>query len=384
MFSLEELAIIIGLFAVIHHEIASSLFEEGLWQTLLWHHYHRHPLSQPITLRYDWEAHLNDPALPDHDAFFRARFRMSVPTVHCLIAELSPFHATFVNGRPRISLQKMVIITLFRLGHDLNIYGIAELFGISTGAIIGVTCYIINLIHNNLLAKYVTWPGPIERAKLAKEFLNVGQNDGRFTGVIGAIDGSHIEIHPQAIPLANRRDYYNRKSMYSVIMQAIVDWKLRFRDLCIGIAGSQHDSYVLALSGIPDAAALLFSAGQYILGDCGYPLRLWLLTPFRESPGLTPTDRKYNRTLSSMRVCVEMAFGHLKGRFPSLSKKLNVSLHLVPQYISAACVLHNFCVDHRDLEWKVDSLPSDNDDVPPADIAPDATLLRNSILRKFT
>ncbi len=60
MFSTEELALIIGLFAVIHHEVSSSLFEEGLWQALLWHHYHRHPFSHPITLRFDWDAHLND------------------------------------------------------------------------------------------------------------------------------------------------------------------------------------------------------------------------------------------------------------------------------------------------------------------------------------
>ncbi len=309
---------------------------------------------------------------------------MSAPTVRQIIVELSPFHATFVNGRPRISLQKMVMITLFRLGHDTHIYLLAELFGVSTGTIIGVTSYIIDLIFNNLLHKYVSWPGPNKRAKLAQQFSTVGQNDGKFNGVVGAIDGSHIEIHPQAIPLANRRDYYNRKSMYSVIMQAIVDWRLRFRDLCIGVAGSQHDSYVLSVSGVPDATAILFSAGQYLLGDCGYPLRLWLLTPFRESPLLTDNERKYNKTLSSMRVCVEMAFGHLKGRFPSLSKKLNVSLHLVPRYITAACVLHNFCVKHHDLAWKVESSPSDSDDVPPADIAPDATVLRNRIVLKFT
>ncbi len=259
MFSLEELAIIIGLFAVIHQEIASSLFEEGLWQALLWHHYHRHPISFPVTLQFDWDAHLNDASLPDHDAFFRARFRMSVPTVHRLIAELSPFDTTFLNGRPRMSLQKMVMITLFRLGHDLNIYGIAELFGISTGAVIGVTCYIIDLIHNNLLSTYVSWPGPLERAKLAQEYLTIGQNDGRFTGVIGAIDGSHIEIHPQAIPLANRRDYYNRKSMYSVIMQAIVDWKLRFHRSRSTLLQLQKNLLVLFHKSCPFIVTILSS-----------------------------------------------------------------------------------------------------------------------------
>ena len=49
---------------------------------------------------------------------------------------------------------------------------------------------------------------------------------------------------------------------------------------------------------------------EYIIGDGGYPLLTWLITPF--SGGLTTSQREYNFKLSSTRIVVERAFGRLK------------------------------------------------------------------------
>ncbi|XP_062595033.1 putative nuclease HARBI1 [Saccostrea cucullata] len=54
----------------------------------------------------------------------------------------------------------------------------------------------------------------------------------------------------------------------------------------------------------------------WLIGDSGYPLKEWLLTPF-----LSPSNQqeeKYNDALTKTRIVVERAFGVLKSRFRCL------------------------------------------------------------------
>ena len=48
--------------------------------------------------------------------------------------------------------------------------------------------------------------------------------------VFGALDGTHVPILP---PVAGYLDFVNRKGWPSIILQALVDDKLIFRDLCV-------------------------------------------------------------------------------------------------------------------------------------------------------
>ena len=63
--------------------------------------------------------------------------------------------------------------------------------------------------------------------------------------VFGALDGTHVPILPSA---AGYRDFFNRKGWPSIILQALVDDTLIFRDLCVGTHGSAHDAAVFASS----------------------------------------------------------------------------------------------------------------------------------------
>ena len=85
---------------------------------------------------------------------------------------------------------------------------------------------------------------------------------------------------------------YNRKGWYSVLIQAIVDYKHYFLDIYTGWPGSVHDAHVLAHSTFykkANAGQLLShttkticgtSAPVFIIGDSVYPMLPWLMKPY--------------------------------------------------------------------------------------------------------
>ena len=97
---------------------------------------------------------------------------------------------------------------------------------------------------------------------------------------------------------------------------------LRFLHLNACFPGSTHDAYVLSNFGLPDPVQSLPDGG-WLLGDSGYQLKPWLLTPF-QSPR-NQQEQKFNDTHSKTRVVVERAFGVLKARFRGVLMQLKIS-----------------------------------------------------------
>lgn len=184
-----------------------------------------------------------------------------------------------------------------------------------------------------------------------------------FPQAAGAIDGSHIPIKK---PLESASDYYNRKGFYSVIMQALVDHKGRFMDVCVGWPGKVHDARVFANSTLytrgsngqlfPNKSRKMgeVDVPLVILGDPAYPLLPWIMKPYPENEH-TPADKKlFNYRQSHARMVVENSFGHLKGRWRCLLKQMDFSLENVLAVVAACAVLHNICEMYGDNfrdEW---------------------------------
>ena len=88
----------------------------------------------------------------------------------------------------------------------------------------------------------------------------------------------------------------------------------------------------------------LFSNGEHFFADNAYPLRNWLISPFKNFGNLDDLQRRFNQKLSSQRQCVERAIGHLKVRFRRL-KEIPLHNHSqICKVITAACICHNLCV----------------------------------------
>ncbi|KAI4455524.1 hypothetical protein MML48_9g00004446 [Holotrichia oblita] len=96
----------------------------------------------------------------------------------------------------------------------------------------------------------------------------------------------------------------------------------------------------------------LHAAGNsdyYLLGDSGYPLRSWLMTPIEEEPAPHSPEFRYSASHKMIRSIIERCNGVLKMRWRCLLK--HRVLHYVPDHackiINACAVLHNLCIHHH-------------------------------------
>ena len=127
---------------------------------------------------------------------------------------------------------------------------------------------------------------------------------------------------------------------------------LIFLDVATGFPGSIHDSRLLRHTSLFENQEILTKPEDIIenarvrpmlLGDGGYPLRLWIMRPYIFTPMMTPSERKFNNSLSSARVSVERGFGILKARWRCLLKRLDCRVENISAVIITCFALHNFC-----------------------------------------
>ncbi|KAK3909833.1 Putative nuclease [Frankliniella fusca] len=193
----------------------------------------------------------------------------------------------------------------------------------------------------------ITWPTHEERQVLSRAVL---RRTG-FPGVIGALDGCHINI---ITPRVNPQPYFNRKHDHSIVLQAVADCNLLFRDVYVGQPGSIHDSRVFRRS--PLCAQLLNQPGQYldndqhILGDGAYILTDKVLTPFRNNGNLNEHQINYNCRHSSARSSVERAFGALKMKWRRLFYLHSWNIEYAVMTIVACVCIHNYLRHQGQLE----------------------------------
>jgi len=176
-----------------------------------------------------------------------------------------------------------------------------------------------------------------ERETIKQGFYNVA----RFPGVLGCVDGTHIPI---IAPSEDEYAYVNRKNFHSINVQAVCDFNMIFTDVVAKWPGSHHDSFILSSSAI----CYRFELGEYgngwLLGDSGYGLKQWLITPIANPA--TTEERQFNNAHKKTRSLIERSFGILKSRWRILDHT-GGTLCYTPEKVAkitiACCVLHNIC-----------------------------------------
>ncbi len=198
---------------------------------------------------------------------------------------------------------------------------------------------------NSLSPEVITWPTDNSLDETVAGF----QKASGFPRTVGAIDGTHIQIKA---PTQHSDSYINRKKVHSIVLQAVCNDTMRFTDCFAGYPGSVHDARVLRNSPLYLDAQhdynRWFPKNTHLVGDAAYPLKKWIMVPYRDNGHLTRAQKQYNTKLSVTRCVIERAFALLKGRFRRL-KMLDMNrTDLIPQCITACCVLHNLCLNPGD------------------------------------
>ncbi|XP_049301914.1 putative nuclease HARBI1 [Bactrocera dorsalis] len=204
-----------------------------------------------------------------------------------------------------------------------------------------------------------------------------------FPGVIMCVDGTHIKI---VKPSEEGFLYYNRKGFYSINAMVVCDNRMRIKSIDARYPGCNHDSHVWGLSKLRSHMERRYREGErnaWLLGDAGYPLQPWLMTPYRSVSQGSPQSN-YNMRHSTTRNIVERTIGVLKNRFRCLlgARELHYSPHKVSQIINVACALHNICIYYKvgDLnanEFNFESRQEEEEEEQSSD--PDYTSIANRI-----
>ena len=158
-----------------------------------------------------------------------------------------------------------------------------------------------------------------------------------------------------------------RKGFHSLNVQGICDAKMRFINVVAKYPGSTHDSFIWRNCSVYGYMAEKAASGNgWLLGDSGYPLSPFLMTPVMNAT--TAADQMYNKRHSKTRNSIERAFGLWKTRFRCLHKT-GGCLQSPPagcvQIICACAVLHNICIDSQMPSPSAEVEIEDNDELPP-------------------
>ncbi|KAH3699211.1 hypothetical protein DPMN_074166 [Dreissena polymorpha] len=278
------------------------------------------------------------------DMSFRRKFRMSKGTFHILsqyLKDLPEFSFDHPGGKEHVSVEKQLLMTLWYLGSCDTIDKMGDRFGISTSSVIRCRNRILAAVNRHLKRRFIVWPNAQKIPEVEEHF---GQRNG-FPGIIGALDGSHIEIKK---PTLHGNSYINRKGYASLQVQAVCTDDMLFIHIFTGYPGSCHDARILRNSDLWQNGPNLCGE-NHIIADAAYPTRKWLLTPYRDNGHLNAAQKKYNKYHSSCRVVIERAFALLKGRFRRL-KYIDASVKTAVIIIMCSCIFHNIClINHDDV-----------------------------------
>lgn len=250
----------------------------------------------------------------------------------------------------------------------------ADLHGISKSSASRIIPSVCSSLVKHYPVRYPTDPGKLLQMKT--KFFQVAS----FPNVVGCIDGVLVGIQT---PYEHEVSYVCRKGFHAINVQAISDADMRFINIVVKWPGATHDSFILNNSEI--AGVLAQHNLGWLLGDSGYPLKTFLMTPFIHA--VQGQQLRYKLAHARTRNVVERSFGILKARFRCLDRS-GGSICYQPEKavtIIAVCFsLHNVAMDKKlPVPDHVENANDDDNivcDQVPVGRAQD---IRNNLVRRF-
>ncbi|XP_050334416.1 putative nuclease HARBI1 [Bactrocera neohumeralis] len=152
--------------------------------------------------------------------------------------------------------------------------------------------------------------------------------------------------------------FFNRKLKHSVNAMVICDHNMYIRAVNGVYGGAAHDAHVWTLSNERQYMLSNYQNGDkssWLIGDSGYPLEPWILTPYRNAEENSleslyneenSLESLYNEKFTKARSIIERVFGILKSRFRCLlaGRGLHYAPKKIVKILNVCCALHNICL----------------------------------------
>lgn len=273
---------------------------------------------------------------------------------------------TFANGNP-MSIHEQVALALTRLASGNSLISIGDSFGVHHSTVSQATWRFVEAIEENGL-RHLRWPSTeAEMSRIRHKFERIGG----LPNCCGAIGTTRITM---LLTSSDREAKYwlDRRKKHSMILQAIVDSDMKFRSIVTGWPGKMSDAMALQSSSFFDQCEkreklngpLVFTSEEtelreYIVGDEGYPLLPWLITPYKGS-NLEESNAKFNERILATHSVAKKALTRLKDAWRMIKGDLwRPDKHKLPRFILVCCILHNIVIDMENDDQDSVDLPSD-------------------------
>ncbi|XP_060112129.1 uncharacterized protein LOC132584296 [Heteronotia binoei] len=277
---------------------------------------------------------------------WRQHFRMTQAAFAQLVEALQG-RLQQADGVRRLPVEKRVALALFYLASGYPFRDLAERFGVELATVEDAVVEVCSAIEEELLSKVVCL-GP-NVMEIMSGFSSLG-----FPHCIGAIDEASFRL-PVSENVPESSDWLQDYS--SVVVQGTVDHTGRFIDVELALAGRTYGSFLLHTSALchgMDVGAFVpgnptltldgVAVPPLIVGDWAYPMRRWLMTPYRLCRG--PVESYFNHTAGLAQYEARYAFERLKSRWGCLTAPFQVQKGHVDRIVLACIVLHNICEEN--------------------------------------
>ncbi|KAI9072788.1 hypothetical protein K1719_045280 [Acacia pycnantha] len=220
-----------------------------------------------------------------------------------------------------MSLYDQVAVALRRLGSGESLVAIGDSFGLNHSTVSQVTWRFVESMEERGL-QHLQWPST------EAEIISIKSKFEKVRGLpncCGVIDATHITMClPASEPSSNV--WLDHKKNHSMVLQAIVDPDMRFRDIVTGWPGRMKDWLVLRV-----------------------PISTNFVTRERvpyEGKELPEPKAEFNRRHFATRIVAQRALARLKEMWRIIQGVMwRPDKHKLPRIILVCCLLHNIVID---------------------------------------
>ncbi|XP_062384538.1 putative nuclease HARBI1 [Sardina pilchardus] len=272
------------------------------------------------------------------DRAVQEKYRLPRATIRRLVTLVTPHiqRATRRNFALSPEVQLLAALRFYAVGSFLEVVGDGT--GLSKASVSRSVAAVTPILLRHART-HIKMPTTRDEVRQAHQGFHAVAGIPR---VIGVVDGTLIPIlNPSLVDPC----WISRKHYAAINTQVVVDHNGLITDIVARWPGGTHDSFIWANSAVGQKAGRGEFGRSVVLGDSGYPLRSYLVTPVTNPA--TPQEERFNEAHTRTRTRVERVFGTWKSRYRCLHRSsggLRLSPRKCCQVIVVTAMLHNIAV----------------------------------------